>query len=192
MNEHDARTDRQPEAQEHPRDPPLTPFQERLGRVAVQWMAAVNIAALRLGHGRVASRVPGGAPICILTTTGRRTGRCRTVPLLYLPLRGDQLVVVASRGGTSTHPAWYLNLRADSRATVEVGETRWEMVARDATAAERAELWPKLTTVYPRFDTYQRRTARLIPVVILRPSSPTSPPTAGRPGPMPPPMPPGG
>jgi F420H(2)-dependent quinone reductase len=183
MNEHDARTDRKPEAPEHPQDRPLTPFQERLGRVAVQWMAAVNTAALRLGHGRVASHVPGGAPICLLTTTGRRTGRSRTVPLLYLPLRGDQLVVVASRGGTSTNPAWYLNLRADPRATVEVEASRREMVAREATATERAELWPELTAVYPRFDTYQRRTTRLIPVVILRPSSPTS---ARRPRPMPP------
>jgi deazaflavin-dependent oxidoreductase (nitroreductase family) len=168
---------------EDPRDRPLTAFQERLGRVAVQWMAGVNTIALRLGHGRVASHVPGGGPICLVTTTGHRTGRPRTVPLLYLPHRDDQIVVVASRGGLSEHPAWYLNLRADPRATVEIGGSRRAMVARVATAEERSELWPRLTAVYPRFDTYQRRTARLIPVVLLRPAPPAP---ARRPLPAPP------
>jgi deazaflavin-dependent oxidoreductase (nitroreductase family) len=168
---------------EDPRDRPLTPFQERLGRVAVQWMAGVNTVALRLGHGRVASHVPGGAPICLVTTTGRRTGRSRTVPLLYLPHRDDQIVVVASRGGLSEDPAWCLNLRADPRATVETGGIRRAMMARVATAEERAELWPRLTAVYPRFESYQRRTARLIPVVVLRPAPPAP---AHRPRPAPP------
>jgi deazaflavin-dependent oxidoreductase (nitroreductase family) len=170
---------------EDPRDRPLTPFQERLGRVAVQWMAGVNTVALRLGHGRVASHVPGGAPICLLTTTGRRTGRPRTVPLLYLPHHDEQIVVVASRGGLSEHPAWYLNLRADPRATVEIGGRRRAMTARVATAEERAELWPQLTAVYPRFDAYQRRTARLIQVVLLR-----RVPAGDRPGRRPRPAPP--
>jgi deazaflavin-dependent oxidoreductase (nitroreductase family) len=165
------------------RDRPLTPFQERLGRIAVQWMAGVNTVALRLGHGRVASHVPGGAPICLLTTTGRRTGRSRTVPLLYLPRDDQQIVVVASRGGLSEHPAWYLNLRADPRASVAIGGSRRAMTARVATAEERAELWPQLTAAYPRFDTYQRRTARLIPVVLLRPAPPAP---ARRPHPAPP------
>jgi F420H(2)-dependent quinone reductase len=166
-----------------PRDHRLTPFQERLGRVAVQWLAGVNTIALRLGHGRVANQVPGGAPICLVTTTGRRTGRPRTVPLLYLPHRDDEIVVVASRGGLSEHPAWYLNLRADPRATVEILGGRRAMVAHVATAAERAELWPRLTAVYPRFDVYQRRTARLIPVVLLRPAPPAP---SRRPRPAPP------
>ena len=151
------------------RDLPLTPFQERLGRVAVQWMAGVNTVALRLGRGRVAAQVPGGAPICLLTTTGRRTGRARTVPLLSLPHGDGELVVVASRGGMSEHPAWYLNLCAEPKAVVELGGERWPVVARDATGDERAALWPQLTTAYPRFSLYQGRTARLIPVVLLRP-----------------------
>lgn len=176
MSEHDARADHQREAMDNPQDRPLTPFQERLGRVAIQWMAGVNAAALRLSHGRVASHVPGGAPICLLTTTGRRTGRPRTVPLLYLPHRHAQVVLVASRGGMSAHPAWYLNLGADPCAIVEIGGSRREMVARLATGTERAALWPALTAVYPRFETYQRRTARLIPVVILRPASPAPAP----------------
>jgi len=150
----------------------MTPFQERLGRFTVQWMTGLNNIAYRLSQGRVAGHVPSGAPICLLTTTGRRTGRPRTVPLLYLPRRADAIVLVASRGGMSTPPAWYLNLQADPRATVETGPDRREMVARPATEAERAELWPALTAAYPHFDAYQQRTDRVIPVLVLAPAGP--------------------
>lgn len=147
----------------------MTAFQERLGRVTVQWMTGANNVVYRLSHGRVAGHVPSGAPICLLTTTGRRTGRRRTVPLLYLAWGDDQMALVASRGGMSTHPAWYLNLLADPRATVEVGDRRRAVVARLATPSERAHLWPALTVAYRHFDAYQRRTARDIPVVIVTP-----------------------
>ena len=147
---------------------PLTPFQERLGRVAVQWMTGMNIVAYRLSGGRVASRV-GGASLCLLTTTGRRSGQPRTVPLLYLR-DGEDLVVVASRGGMSDHPAWYLNLRANPRATVRVGSATRPVHAREATEDERARHWPTLTAAYPRFDAYESRARRRIPVVILTPA----------------------
>jgi F420H(2)-dependent quinone reductase len=148
----------------------MTAFQERLGRVAVRWMTSANTAAYRLSNGRVAAHVPGGAPICLLTTTGRRSGRPRTVPLLYLPHDDDQIVVVASHGGMSSHPAWYLNLVADPRATVAIGPQRRSMTARPASDAERSRLWSALTAVYPNFDAYQRRTNRVIPVLILAPT----------------------
>jgi F420H(2)-dependent quinone reductase len=180
MSEHEGAANQEREVMDNPRHRPMTPFQERLGRVAIQWMAGANTVAFRMSHGRVAGHVPGGAPICLVTTTGRRTGRPRTVPLLYLPQCDDQIVMVASRGGMSAHPAWYLNLRADPRATVEIGASRWQMVARLATATERAELWPALTAVYPRFEAYQRRTARLIAVMILRPTFPAHDPQRPR------------
>jgi F420H(2)-dependent quinone reductase len=147
----------------------MTPFQERLGRVTVQWMTGMNNVAYRLSGGRVAGNIPTGAPICLVTTTGRRSGRLRTVPLVYVP-DGDDLVVVASRGGMGSHPAWYLNLRDGPGATVQVGAASWRVRARDATEAERERLWPTLTAAYPHFDAYQRRTSRRIPVVILSPS----------------------
>jgi deazaflavin-dependent oxidoreductase (nitroreductase family) len=153
-----------------PRAEPLTAFQERLGRVAVQCMAGANTVAYRLSRGRVAGHVPGGAPICLLTTTGRRTGRPRRVPLLYLPQGDDAVVLVASHGGMSRHPAWYLNLLDDPRATVEIGSSLRRMVARTATGAEREAFWPALVAAYPRFETYRRRTDRVIPVVILEPA----------------------
>jgi deazaflavin-dependent oxidoreductase (nitroreductase family) len=147
----------------------MTPYQERVGRLTVQWMTAVNLVAYRLSDGRVGGSVPGGAPIGLVTTTGRASGRRRTVPLLCLP-DGDDLVLVASYGGMSTNPAWYDNLLADPRVTVELGGRRREMVARVAPPAERQRLWPALTAVYRQFDAYQRRTERHIPLVILRPA----------------------
>jgi F420H(2)-dependent quinone reductase len=154
---------------DNPRARPMTPFQERLGRVTVQWMTGMNNVAYRLSRGRVAGQVPSGAPICLLTTTGRRSGRRRTVPLLYVP-HGDCFVVVASRGGMGTHPAWYLNLLADPNVTVQAGSSTRRMRARDATPAERSRLWSALNAAYPHFDAYQTRTSRRIPVVILSPA----------------------
>jgi len=153
----------------NPRSRPMTPYQERLGRVTVQWMTGINNVAYRLSGGRVAGHVPSGAPICLLTTTGRRTKRRRTVPLLCL-CDGADLVVVASRGGMSAHPAWYLNLRADPRAVVLVGPAAMQVWARDADEEERHRLWPTLTAIYEHFDAYQARTPRRIPVVILSPA----------------------
>jgi F420H(2)-dependent quinone reductase len=147
----------------------MTAFQERVGRVTVQWMTGANNVVYRLSQGRVAGHVPSGAPICLLTTVGRRTGRRRTVPLLYLPYGDNQMALVASRGGMSAHPAWYLNLLAEPRATVEVGARRQDVLARPATPSEKADLWPELTSAYQHFDAYQRRTARDIPVVIVTP-----------------------
>lgn len=145
----------------------MTPFQERLGRFTVQYMTGLNNVVFRLSGGRVAGNVPSGAPICLVTTIGRRTGRRRTVPLLYLP-HGDGVVVVASKGGMSTHPAWYLNLLTDPAVEVETpGERGWSAVARVAADDEVRQLWPRLVAVYPPFAAYRSRTERTIPVVII-------------------------
>jgi deazaflavin-dependent oxidoreductase (nitroreductase family) len=147
----------------------MTPFQQRVGRVAVQWMTGMNTAAYRLSGGRAAGHLPSGAPLCLLTTTGRRTGRRRTVPLLCVA-DGDDLVVVASRGGMAANPAWYLNLQTDPTATVQVGAVTRRVRARPASEDERRRLWPALIAAYPHFDAYQERTPRHIPVVILSPT----------------------
>ena len=153
---------------DRPDPPPMTPFQARVGRVGIQWMTAMGIAAYRLSGGRVAGTVPSGAPICLLTTVGRRSGRSRCVPLLFIP-DGEDLVVVASRGGMDEHPSWYLNLIADPDVEIEIGRTRVAARARTADPDERARLWPRLVEAYPRFATYQARVRRVIPVVLLRP-----------------------
>jgi len=131
--------------------------------------SALNVRVYRLSGGKWMGRFPSGAPVCLLTTKGRKSGRRRTVPLLYLN-DGSDLVVVASRGGAPQHPAWYLNLEADLVGEVEIGRRRFAVAAERAGAEERDRLWPRLVALYPPYETYQRRTTRPIPVMRLRPA----------------------
>jgi deazaflavin-dependent oxidoreductase (nitroreductase family) len=110
----------------------------------------------------------GKAPVLLLTTTGRKTGKRRTNPLLYLE-DGDDLVVVASKGGAPANPAWFLNLEADPDAVVQVKREQRRVRARRATPEERARLWPKVNEIWERYDSYQSKTTREIPLVILEP-----------------------
>ena len=105
-------------------------------------------------------------PVLLLTTRGRRSGRRRTVPLTYLR-DGDDLVLIASYGGSPRHPAWFLNLAADPEVEVRIGRGRRRMKARRATPDERARLWPKVVETYDGYAAYQRRTTREIPLVFL-------------------------
>ena len=110
----------------------------------------------------------GRAPILLLTTTGRKSGRERTVPLLYLK-DGEDMVVVASNGGTATPPAWWLNLMVNPEAAVEVGSSKARVWAEEAGSEEKERLWPKLVKMYGGYEDYRRRTDREIPVVVLHP-----------------------
>jgi deazaflavin-dependent oxidoreductase (nitroreductase family) len=145
--------------------PPWTPTQERLASIVIRVMTAANVWLFRLTGGRLGARFPSGAPICLVTTRGRKSGARRSVALLYLR-DGDRVVIVASKGGMSHHPAWYLNLRADPRCEVEIGNERLAMRARTAGPEERRALWPRLVAMYPDYAQYQDRTAREIPVVV--------------------------
>jgi deazaflavin-dependent oxidoreductase (nitroreductase family) len=133
-------------------------------------MGPVNTWLFRATGGRVGGRFPKGQPVLLLTTIGARSGEPRTVPLLYLE-RGDSLVVVASQGGLPMHPAWYHNVVAHPRVTVETGRRIREMDARVAEEAEKASLWPDLVAMYAGYDDYQARTERPIPVVVLDPAT---------------------
>ena len=105
-----------------------------------------------------------GGPILLLTTTGRKSGTQRSLPLLYLKTdRGYALV--ASYGGSDRHPAWYLNLAADPKVEIQVGARRLEGRAETVSDERRAKLWPKLVALYRDYETYQTRTDRKIPVV---------------------------
>jgi F420H(2)-dependent quinone reductase len=118
-------------------------------------------------NGKVGGRIAGG-PVLLLTTTGRKSGREHTAPLLYLR-DGEDVVVVASNGGTASHPAWWLNLKANPEATVEVGDRKVGVWAEEAGSEERNRLWPELVEMYGGYEDYRRRTDREIPVVILHP-----------------------
>ncbi len=125
----------------------------------------VNVAIYRMSGGRLGGRV-GRAPILLLHHVGRRSGKARVTPLLYLD-DADGLVIVASKGGTDRHPDWFHNLMANPATTVEVGRERRRVTARQATAEERERLWRRLVEIYPSYATYQSHTDRLIPIVLL-------------------------
>jgi deazaflavin-dependent oxidoreductase (nitroreductase family) len=100
-----------------------------------------------------------GATILVLTTTGRKSGEPRKFALIY-DSRGDDLVVVASKGGAPDHPGWYKNLLAHPDASVQVRGERFDVRARTAEGAEREELWRLMNRSWPNYDTYATRTDR--------------------------------
>jgi len=128
--------------------------------------SAANVWIYRLSGGKLLGRFPSGAPVCLLTTVGRKSGQRRTVPLLYLQ-DGDDLMVVASQGGAPQHPGWYLNLQSNPAAEVEIGGARFAVAGQRVPDDEKSGLWPRLVAIYPPYENYQRLTSRQIPVVRL-------------------------
>ena len=108
------------------------------------------------------------SPVLLLTTRGRKTNKLRTVPLLYLA-DGDDLVLVASNGGATKHPTWWLNLQSTPEAQIQVRGSKQRVRAERASAEEKRRLWPSLVAMYPGYKKYQEITNRDIPVVILHP-----------------------
>jgi len=126
-----------------------------------------HTALYRATGGRVGHRLPGlAAPMLLLDHVGAKSGRRRTTPLLYTG-DGDDVVVVASKGGYPKHPAWFHNLRANPRTVVQIGSERRPVTARVATAEERPRLWQKVVDGYGAYRDYQARTDREIPLVVL-------------------------
>lgn len=111
---------------------------------------------------------PGVLPVLLLTTTGRRSGARRTLPLIYKKV-GDSFVIIASKGGAPSHPAWYLNLLANPDCEIQVAHDHFRVKARTAENGERQNLWQQLTEIYPPYEDYQEATPRRIPVVVLDP-----------------------
>lgn len=133
-------------------------------------MNAFHRGLLMVSGGRLGSRV-GGMPVLELTTTGRKSGRPRSVMLTSPVQQGDVIVIVASRGGDDHHPAWFLNLRDHPDVGVTFpGKPAQSMRARVATPQERTVLWPRVTAAYEDYGTYQTRTEREIPLVLLEPA----------------------
>lgn len=128
----------------------------------------VHQTVFRASKGRVLGRA-GGMPVVLLETTGRKSGQQRTTMLTAPVVDGDRVVLVASYGGDARHPAWFLNLRDHPDVVITMEGSTRPMRARVATAEEKAELWPRITSTYRGYAAYQRRTERDIPVVILEP-----------------------
>jgi deazaflavin-dependent oxidoreductase (nitroreductase family) len=107
-----------------------------------------------------------GAPILLLTVTGRKSGKEYTTPLIFGE-DGDSYVLVASQGGTPGHPDWYLNLAANPEVGLQVKADRFRARARTAEGDERERLWKAMNEIWPHYDEYQTKTTRQIPVVVL-------------------------
>jgi deazaflavin-dependent oxidoreductase (nitroreductase family) len=124
----------------------------------------------RRSGGTVAGKM-FGVPLVLLTTTGRRSGRPWTVPLMYHP-DGDHLVIVASNGGRDRPPAWWLNLRAAGRATVQLKKETFPVTAAEAEGDTRDRLWDIAVDRYDGYAKYAEKTDRRIPVVVLTRDAP--------------------
>ncbi len=136
-----------------------------------RWLHYIDAPVLRLSKGRVS--VPAliaGLPVIALTTTGAKSGKTRTTPLVALE-DGDRLVIIASSWGRRKHPSWYYNLRAHPEATVTIRGRGSAYVARAADDDERARYWRQAVEVYPGYAAYERRASnRRIPVLVLEPA----------------------
>lgn len=147
--------------------PPALPAPGSLPAKAFNKLNAVMTLLYRRTGGRIGGRMSGG-DVLLLHHVGRKSGQARTAPLMYAR-DGENLVIVASRGGSDAMPAWYLNLKANPRTSVEIGRERIDVVAQDALEEDRDRLWALALSNYPHFDAYQERTERRIPVVVLSP-----------------------
>jgi deazaflavin-dependent oxidoreductase (nitroreductase family) len=139
--------------------------------LALRAMNTIHRGLLKISGDRVGWMV-SDMPVLELTTTGRISGRPRSVMLTSPLQEGSAIVVVASRGGDETHPAWFLNLRDNPEVEVSLrGSPKRRMMARMATPEERARLWPRVIAAHKRYAGYQQRTAREIPLVLIEPTS---------------------
>ena len=136
--------------------------------VLTKGFSALHRFWYRASGGRLGGTLRG-APAVLLTTTGAKTGKDRTWPLLALVV-GDGYAFAASNGGHDRDPAWYRNLRANPTVTVQVGRRTLHGRARDATGAEREALWARFTEVYSGYADYAKATTRTIPVVVFEPT----------------------
>lgn len=133
---------------------------------ATQLYGAEHVRRYRETDGEVGHVWKEGSTILLLTTTGRKTGRETTTPLIY-GLDGDTPVIVASKGGAPDHPGWFENLAKTPTVGVQIKGDRFRARARVAEGEERERLWELMTEIWPHYDEYATRTDRVIPVVVL-------------------------
>jgi F420H(2)-dependent quinone reductase len=136
--------------------------------IPLRIFSALHRSLYRVSGGRLGGKT-FGVPILLLTTTGKKTGKQRTTPLMY-GVDGERLVLIASKGGAPEHPAWYGNLVAQPAVDVLVGREKRTMRARNASAEERPRLWRMMADKYKGYDEYMKKTTREIPVVVLEPA----------------------
>jgi deazaflavin-dependent oxidoreductase (nitroreductase family) len=134
-------------------------------RPVVRLFTQLHVVLYRLTNGKAQIKK---YPTLLLTVRGRKTGKLRTIPLIYIP-DGKRFVIAAAYSGSDQNPAWWLNLQQSGEALVQMMDRKVRVRAVLATPSERQSLWPRLVAMYPYFTEYQERTERQIPVVILEP-----------------------
>ena len=132
-----------------------------------KWMHRVDTPLLRLTGGRIS--FASAYPVLLLTTTGARSGKKRTIPLLYTE-RDDGFAVIGTRFGSQQHPGWFHNLRKKPEAVVEIKGERYECTSRETDGDERVEIWRAATQIYEGYDAYAPRAKRKVPVIVLTPN----------------------
>ena len=136
-------------------------------QAALRLFGALHTVLLSATKGRVGRTMRGG-PVLLLTTTGRKSKRSRTLPLCFLKV-DDDVVVVAAAAGAETHPGWYFNLTTNPFVSVRIGDAPRAMVARTVRGPDRHRFWDRLVRQYPMLEQYQGRVRRELPVVVLQP-----------------------
>jgi deazaflavin-dependent oxidoreductase (nitroreductase family) len=138
-----------------------------------QSVPGTDISLLNEEHVRVYRETNGergyiwnGAPILLFTTKGRKSGLPRTIAIIYTQV-GDSQVIIASKGGSPTHPKWYLNIQDDPNVEIQIKGETFKAKARTAESPEREQLWAEAMKTWPNYDIYQSRTERRIPVVVI-------------------------
>lgn len=121
----------------------------------------------RISGGRIGGKMNGG-DVLLLTTTGRKTGKQRTLPLIYI-MDGPDYVLTASRGGAPKSPGWFFNLRDNPQAVIQVKDKQLNVTAEVANPEKKRELWTRLVASMPFYEEYQKKTTREIPMVLLHP-----------------------
>jgi deazaflavin-dependent oxidoreductase (nitroreductase family) len=135
-------------------------------RLLVWVLSRIHKLLYRASDGRAGNRIQG--PVLLLNTVGRKTGRVRTTPLLYLN-EGTGWAVIGSYGGDPKHPQWWLNLKANPKADVQIRSAKIPVRAREASGEERDRLWLGFVAMYAGYLQYERRTSRRFPIAVLKP-----------------------
>jgi F420H(2)-dependent quinone reductase len=139
-----------------------------IGKWIFQQFARLQIFLYRRSGGKTMGIVRG-MPVLLLTSIGRKTGKQRVTPVMYIQY-GDNYVITASNAGFDANPGWFLNLQANPQTTIEVGGKTISVMARKASPEEKGRLWAELVKQAPFFEDYQKKATRDIPMVILQPT----------------------
>ena len=128
---------------------------------------AIATFLYRISGGRIGGRMNGG-DVLLLTTTGRKSGKQRTTPLIYF-MDGADYVITASAAGAPKNPGWFFNLRDNPQTMIQVKEKQINVMAEVAQVEKRRQLWSRLIAALPFYASYQEKTTREIPIVLLHP-----------------------